>query len=135
MKKYGRYSLLSWSWRILLGIALTPILLFLLLFVLIYTPPVQKYAVDRAAEWLSEEMGMDVTVEEVSLKFPLDLSMGGMLAVQDGDTVVAARELEVSVRALPLFHLKWDGGSWVTIKFIFQLHFPEAYVFFFNVAA
>ena len=106
MKKYGRYSLLSWSWRILLGIALTPILLFLLLFVLIYTPPVQKYAVDRAAEWLSEEMGMDVTVEEVSLKFPLDLSMGGMLAVQDGDTVVAARELDVSVRALPLFHLK-----------------------------
>ena len=106
MKKYGKYTLLGWSWRILLGIALTPILLFLLLFVLIYTPPVQKYAVDKAAEILSEEMGMRVTVEDVHLKFPLDLSMGGLLAVQDGDTVVAARELDVSVRALPLFHLQ-----------------------------
>lgn len=106
MTKYGKYTIWGWSWRVLLWIVLTPILLFLLLFVLIYTPPVQKFAVDKAAEWLSEEMGMDVTVEEVSLKFPLDLSMGGMLAIQDGDTVVAARELDISVKALPLFHLE-----------------------------
>ena len=59
MKKYGKHTLYGWSWRVLLGIALTPIFLFLLLFVLIYTPPVQKFAVDKAAEWLSEEMGID----------------------------------------------------------------------------
>ena len=106
MKTYGKYTLFGWSWRILLGIVLTPIFLFLLLAVLIYLPPVQKFAVDKAAEMLSEEMGMDVTVESVSLQFPLDLSMGGLLAVQDGDTVVAARELDVSVKALPLFELK-----------------------------
>ena len=102
MKKYGKYTLLGWSWRVLLGIALTPIFLFLLLFVLIYTPPVQKFAVDKAAEWLSEEMGMEVSVESVHLKFPLDLSMGGILAIHEGDTVLDARELDVSVRALPL---------------------------------
>ena len=73
MKKYGKYTLLGWSWRVLLGIALTPIFLLLLLFVLIYCPPVQKFAVDKAAEILSEEMGMEVTVENVNLKFPLDL--------------------------------------------------------------
>ena len=106
MKKYGKYTLYGWSWRILLGIALTPIFLLLLLFVLIYLPPVQKYAVDKAAEVLSEEMGMDVTVESVCLKFPLDLSMGGMLAIQEGDTVLFARELDVSVKALPLFRLE-----------------------------
>lgn len=106
MKKYGKYTLVGWSWRILLGIVLTPIFLFLLLFVLIYVPPVQKFAVDKAAEMLSEEMNMEVTVESVCLKFPLDLSMGGMLAVQDGDTVLAARELDISVRAMPLFELK-----------------------------
>lgn len=106
MKKYGKYTILGWSWRILLWIVLTPFLLFLLLAVLIYLPPVQKFAVDKAAEMLSEEMGMDVTVESVHLAFPLDLSMGGMLAVQDGDTVVAARQLDISVKALPLFQLK-----------------------------
>lgn len=106
MKKYGKHTLYGWSWRVLLGIALTPIFLFLLLFVLIYMPPVQKFAVDKAAEWLSEEMGMEVSVESVHLKFPLDLSMGGMLAIQEGDTVLAARELDISVKAMPLFQLK-----------------------------
>ena len=106
MKKYGKYTLYGWSWRVLLGIALTPIFLFLLLFVLIYTPPVQKFAVDKAAEWLSEEMGMEVSVESVHLKFPLDLSMGGILAIHEGDTVLDARELDVSVRALPLLELQ-----------------------------
>lgn len=106
MKKYGKYTLIGWSWRILLGVVLTPILLILLLAIIIYVPPVQKYAVDKAAEVLSAEMGMEVTVESVSLKFPLDLSMGGMLAVQDGDTVIAARALDVSVRALPLLEMK-----------------------------
>ncbi|MBR0046507.1 MAG: translocation/assembly module TamB domain-containing protein [Bacteroidaceae bacterium] len=106
MKKYGKYTLLGWSWRILLWIVLTPIFLLLLLFVLIYLPPVQKYAVDKAAEVLSEEMGMEVTVESVCLKFPLDLSMGGILALEEGDTVVAARELDISVKALPLFRLQ-----------------------------
>ena len=106
MKKYGKNTFWGWSWRILLGIVLTPIFLLLLLFVLLYTPPVQKFAVDKAAEILSEEMGMDVTVESVHLKFPLDLSMGGLLAIQEGDTVVYARELDISVKALPLFQLK-----------------------------
>ena len=106
MKKYGKYTLLGWSWRVLLGIALTPIFLLLLLFVLIYCPPVQKFAVDKAAEILSEEMGMEVTVENVHLKFPLDLSMGGMLAIHEGDTVLAARELDISMKALPLLELK-----------------------------
>ena len=106
MKKYGKYTLLGWSWRVLLGIALTPIFLLLLLFVLIYCPPVQKFAVDKAAEVLSEEMGMDVTVESVCLKFPLDLSMGGVLAIHEGDTVLDARELDISVKPLPLLELQ-----------------------------
>ena len=106
MKKYGKYTLLGWSWRVLLGIALTPIFLLLLLFVLIYCPPVQKFAVDKAAEVLSEEMGMDVTVESVCLKFPLDLSMGGILAIHEGDTVLDARELDISVKPLPLLELQ-----------------------------
>ena len=107
MKKYGKYTLLGWSWRILLWIVLTPIFLLLLLFVLIYTPPVQKFAVDKAAEILSEEMGMDVSVESVHLKFPLDFSMGGVLAIEEGDTVLSARELDIRVKALPL--LEWKA--------------------------
>lgn len=87
----------------LMWIVLTPILLLLLLIVLLYLPPVQRWAVDRASAWLSEEMQMEVTVEHVRLSFPLDLEMGGMLAVQEGDTVLDAKSLDVSIQLLPLF--------------------------------
>ncbi len=111
MKKYGKHTLIGWGWRILMWIALTPILLFLLFSILIYLPPVQRWAVDKASEYLSEEMDMEVSVESVSLKFPLDFSMGGMLAVQEGDTVLDAKELDLSVKMLPLFcgELEVDG--------------------------
>ena len=108
MKRYGKYTLIGWSWRILLWIALTPILVLSLLALLLYVPPVQKYAVDKTAEILSEEMDMTVGVESVALRFPLNLSIGGMLAVQEGDTVVDARALDVSVRALPLFSMRLE---------------------------
>lgn len=106
MKKFGKYTILGWSWRILLWVALTPILLLLLLSIVIYLPPVQKFAVDKACEVLSEEMEMQVTVDNVYLKFPLDLSMGGMLAVKEGDTILDARELDISIKAKPLLKMK-----------------------------
>ena len=79
------------------------LLLVVLLVVAVYLPPVQRWAVDKASEKLSEEMGMDVSVGSVRLKFPLDLEMGDMLAVQDGDTVLNAKNLDVSVKLMPLF--------------------------------
>ena len=79
------------------------LLLVVLLVVAVYLPPVQRWAVDKASEKLSEEMGRDVSVGSVRLKFPLDLEMGDMLAVQDGDTVLNAKNLDVSVKLMPLF--------------------------------
>lgn len=89
--------------RVLMWIVLSPVLLFVFLSILIYLPPVQRLAVNWASGYLSEEMGMDVTVEDVCLKFPLDLRAGGMVAVQDGDTILNAEKLDVSVRLVPLF--------------------------------
>ena len=63
----------------------SPVLLALLLIVLLYLPPVQRWAVDRASEWLSEEMKMDVTVSRVGLRFPLNLYMNDLLAVRLND--------------------------------------------------
>lgn len=79
-----------------------PLALMAVLSVLLYLPPVQRWAVDHASRWLSEATGMEVSVGSVRLKCPLDLAMGDMLAVQRGDTVACARTLDVSVRLLPL---------------------------------
>lgn len=102
MKKYGKHTIFGWMWRTLLWCALTPFLLFVLLAALLYFPPVQKYAANKAAEILGEEMGMEVSVGELHLKCPLDLSIGNMLAVQEGDTVLNAEELRLSVQVRPL---------------------------------
>ena len=63
----------------------TPLILVLLLFVALYIPPVQKWAVDMTADYLSKETGMEVSVERVLLKFPLDLSMGGVKIMAKGE--------------------------------------------------
>lgn len=78
------------------------LVLIILIPVLVYLPPVQRFAVNKASQWLSEETGMDVSVGEFRLKFPLDLSLGNVLALQDGDTAVFAENLDVSLKMLPL---------------------------------
>lgn len=95
----------------LMWVVLAPVVLVLLLFVALYIPPVQKWAVDKAAETLSEEMGWKVSVERVLLKFPLDLSIGGVKAIEDeegnahrGEYILDSEELTLTVSILPLFH-------------------------------
>ncbi len=94
--------------RILTALAwvvLSPVFLLLLLVVLLYVPAVQQFAVDTATDILSEQTGMRVSVGEVRLKFPLDLSLRRMTAVaESGDTVLDADELAVSVRLRPLLN-------------------------------
>ena len=86
--------------------ALSLLILIILIPILVYLPPIQRFAVDKASKWLSEETGMDVTVGKFSLGFPLDLNMGDVLAVQDGDTMVYAENLDVSLQLMPLLKSK-----------------------------
>ena len=110
MKTFGKYTLLGWTWRTLLVVLLSPLVLLAVLSALLYVPPVQKWAVDHASGWLSEEMNMQVSVERVLLKCPLDLSMNWALAIQELDTVLDAEEWRLSVQFMPLFqgHVEID---------------------------
>ncbi len=92
----------------LLCIVLSPIVLFLLLVLLLYIPPVQNFAVQRLVSSLSSSTGMDVQVDRVRLSFPLDLSVQGVVVRDVQDTVVAARNLHLDVRLLPLFRGRAD---------------------------
>ncbi len=65
-----------------MGMALlTPILLFLILSLLLYCPPVQNWAVDQVARIASEKLGMTVSVGHVSLEWPLNLGIDDFLVV------------------------------------------------------
>lgn len=97
-------KLLKW-----LGIAVaTPVVLFLLLAVLIYIPPVQNFVVHRVAASLSESTGVQCTVERVRLAFPLDLAVHGVTAVEKGDTLLDAKHLRLNVALMPLFSGRAD---------------------------
>ena len=94
-----------------IGIAvITPILLFIILAVLLCLPPVQNWAVKKVAAIASEKTGMEITVEHVSLEFPLNLGIEGLRALHPNDslphvtdTIADIGKMVVNVRLRPLF--------------------------------
>ncbi len=103
-----KMKIVSTAAKTVAWIAATPVVLFLLLAILIYIPPVQNFAVRKVAEAMSEKMGMRITVDEVRLAFPLDLSVHRMMAVEGGDTLLNARHLRLNVALRPLFEGRAD---------------------------
>ncbi len=95
------------KWAI--AIVASPFIIFILLVIAIYLPPVQQWAVNYASSVASESMGMDISVEKVRMSFPLDISIQGIRAVRPSasakgktDKVALVEEVIVDVRLLPL---------------------------------
>ncbi len=88
MKKYIRW--------VVIAVAI-PIVLFLILVVLLYCPPVQNWAVKRVASYASQKMGMDITVERVRLVFPLDLGVEGVRVMQANDSIAGQTDTIANV--------------------------------------
>ena len=84
------------------ALLLSPILLFLILAVLLYLPPVQNWAVDKVAAVVSEKTGMEITVGHVNLEWPLNLGIDGFRAINQGDTIADVGHLTANVRLKPL---------------------------------
>ena len=58
-----------------------------------------------AASYLSSQTGIEVTLDRVRLSFPLDVSLGGVRAVQDGDTLLAVNRVLVDLDMTRLWSL------------------------------
>lgn len=92
-------------WWILI-ILLSPVLLFVVLTVLLYLPPVQNWVVDKVTAIASEKTGMDISVGHVDLSFPLDLSIDNFRVLQKPDTLADVERMVVDVQLLPLLDSK-----------------------------
>ena len=92
-------------WWILI-ILLSPVLLFVVLTVLLYLPPVQNWALDKVTAIASEKTGMDISVDRIDLSFPLDLSIDHFCVLQKSDTIADVERMVVDVQLLPLFSSK-----------------------------
>ena len=87
----------------ILGILLSPLLLFVVLTVLLYLPPVQNWVVDKVAEVASEKTDMEISVGHVCLSFPLDLAIDDVKVIHHPDTIADVKRLVVDVQLMPLF--------------------------------
>lgn len=83
-------------------IVLTPIILFIILFTLLYIPPIQNYLRGVVTEYASKATGMDIGIKRISLSFPLDLVVKGVDVVQKQDTLLQLDQLTVNIQMLPL---------------------------------
>ncbi len=109
----------------ILGILLSPVLLFLILTMLLYLPPVQNWMVDKVAAIASEKTGMQIGVDHVDLSFPLDLSIDGFHVIQQPDTIADVERIVVDVQLLPLFkskviinELEVNNAQFNTVQFV-----------------
>ena len=103
----GQWSMVNGK-KLLLWLILAPITLFLFLMVLLYVPPVQNFVCDKAAAVASESLNMNITIGRVDLRFPLNLLVHDVQAVQQGDTLLDVGTLNVRVKAWPLLKGKVD---------------------------
>lgn len=83
-------------------IVLTPIILFVILIVLLYIPPVQNLLRREVTAYASKATGMQIQVERIDLRFPLNLLVRGVQVIQQPDTLLTLESLNVHVQALPL---------------------------------
>ena len=94
-----------------LWVLLTPIVLFVILMILLYVPPVQNFIRKQATAIASDATGMNISVERIDLRFRLNLLVRGVQVVQSEadaadvqhpDTLLNLGSLNVSVQAWPL---------------------------------
>ena len=89
-------------------IALTPVFLFVLLMALLYVPPVQSFLRKQATAIASDATGMDISVDRIDLRFPLNLLVRGVRVVQPAgptlpaDTLLSLNRLNIHIQAWPL---------------------------------
>ena len=112
------------GFKIALWALLTPITLFIILMILLYVPPVQSFIRKQATAIASDATGMDISVERIDLRFPLNLLVRGVLVVepadstagvQHPDTLLNLESLNVHVQAWPLFKGKVEVDD-ITLK-------------------
>lgn len=89
---------LKWIVAAVAAVVLLPLLLAMLL----YVPPVQNWAVKQVAAIASDKTGMQISVDNVRLRWPLDLELNGLTAIHEGDTLADVGQLVADVQLRPL---------------------------------
>ncbi len=112
--------------RVLITLLLLPFVLVLTAAVLLYVPAVQQWAVGLVTQQLHKTTGMDITVGEVHLAFPLDLSVKSVEAYSaEGDTIALLGELRTRIPITPLTRSRIETSN-LTIRDVYFDYFLDS---------
>lgn len=99
MKKRSKIYKISKTILVTLSI---PVILFWLLMIMLYMPPVQRFAVRTICKEVSESSGFNIEIGKFHLAFPLKLDISDLM-VSRGDTIYAdGKHANVNISLLPL---------------------------------
>lgn len=106
----------KWQYKKCISVGLKILLSVMALLVLLpmslYVPFVQNLVKDVACEKASDLTGWNIRVERLMLKFPLDVSVDGVMVLDEArDTMISAGNLMLDVKVLPLLKMKVDVQS------------------------
>ncbi len=92
--------------RITLKTLMWIVIAVLLIPVLLYIPSVQTLVKNIACGIVRDKSGMDIDIDRLSLRFPLDLTLEGVKVIEAaGDTMATAGKAEIDVKLMPLLKL------------------------------
>ena len=89
-------KVLKWS-GVVVGAIVALLLLLCLLF---YFPPFQRWAVGQASRIASEKSGMQISVGYVRLAFPLDLSLENVKVLEPNDSLKGVNDTVADMRRM-----------------------------------
>lgn len=94
--------------KVLLGI----FIFIILIPVLLYVPPVQRFVVDFALKEVNKSGAMKISVADFRLRWPLDLDIKDLVITEaSGDTMVKAGSARVDVALMPLLKLDINASA------------------------
>lgn len=93
------------------GLIAAPVLLLVILFLLFYYPPFQKWAVKQVTAYASDQTGLQISIDHVNLEFPLDLGIEGLKVIQPNDSLPQVKDTVADIRQLIV-----DVDFWPLLK-------------------
>lgn len=88
--------------RVIFWIVMAVVLLASGIVLTLYSPWGQAHVRSALVGFLNKQEGMEVKLDALNLRFPLDVDIAGVMIVQKGDTMVTADTLSASVGLKPL---------------------------------
>ena len=112
--------------RSLLWLFLAIAALVILIPIALYIPFVQDFAKNIAIEKLTESTGMNISLDQLRLRFPLNLRLEGLSIVEHGDTMISARSARADIAMLPLFRKQVEVKDLQLTDAYYRLNTPDS---------